>query len=577
MMMKKRFCVLTNVLTLLSVSSVVAMVLSLPAKATDSHDHSMSTAPVTPATLTDWAQGAKIFAGLGSAHRRISTRSREAQQYFDQGMRFMWAFNHDEASRSFARAAVSDARCAMCLWGFALTVGPNYNMPMMAEPRAKAAYAALQKAMHLEKSVTPVERDLIEALRARYPRPVALDPSNAGPVLSAYADAMRTVAHRYPEDSDVQTMFAESLMNINAWKLWTLDGKPNTGTEEIVATLEDVLKRDPQHPGANHYYIHAIEASPHPEKGAGAAERLNGMMPAAGHLEHMPAHILQRVGRYEEAAEANRKGYAADQAYLQATQPPDYYPMYLVHNLQFLAYSAAMEGRKQEAITASRQMRQQFPESSMLASPGFDWVVGALPYMVMVRFAAWEPILAEPAPNPALQGLTGGYLFARTQALASTGQLPAARQTLDQLRALRAAVSKDAPAGNNNLVDVLNLAYTVSLAKVQSAGGEHDASIMTLAAAVGLEDALAYDEPSAWFFPVRHLLGAKLMSVKRYSDAEAVYREDLRHNPDNGWALFGLSQALRAQGKTAEAAQTDSLFEKAWQHADVTLTSSASN
>jgi tetratricopeptide (TPR) repeat protein len=570
--MKKFSGVRKSGLGLLSVSSVVATVLSFPAAAADSHDHSMSTAPVAPTTLTEWARGAKLFAGLGHTHRKISTRSREAQAYFDQGMRFMWAFNHDEASRSFARGALLDAHCAMCLWGFALTVGPNYNMPMMAEARAKAANAALRRAMRLEKSLTPVERDLIEALRARYPKPEALDPGNARPVLSAYANAMRTVAHRYPEDSDVQTMFAESLMNINAWKLWSAQGKPNSETEEIVATLESVLKRDPQHPGANHYYIHAIEASPHPEKGVVAAEQLKGMMPAAGHLEHMPSHILQRVGRYEEAAEANRKGYAADRVYLQATQAPDYYPMYLLHNLQFLAYSAAMEGRKQEAFTASGQMREQFPESAMLATPGFDWMGGALPYMVMVRFAAWEPILAEPAPNPALQGLTGGYLFARTLALASTDQLAAARQTLEQLRALQALVPKDAPAGNNNLADVLNLAYTVSLASVQSAGGEHDVAITTLAAAVELEDALSYDEPSAWFFPVRHLLGAKLISLGRNADAEAVYREDLRHNPDNGWSLSGLSQALRGQGKTTEALQTDSLFEKAWQHADVKLT-----
>ena len=264
----------------------------MPAAAPAATPEAMPGMPHMPASLADWAHGAQLFDGLGNSHRPISSRSVEAQQYFDQGMRFMWAFNHDEASRSFARAAQADPGCGICLWGVALTVGPNYNMPMMAEARARVAFDSLKQAHALLSRASPVEKALITALDARYPNPAPLAPSNEGPVLEAYAAAMRTVAQQYPADDDVQTMYAESLMNIHAWRLWSADGQPAPGTEEIVHTLETVLARNPQHPGANHYYVHALEASPHPERAVAAAERLRGMMPAAGHLEHMPAHIM---------------------------------------------------------------------------------------------------------------------------------------------------------------------------------------------------------------------------------------------------------------------------------------------
>jgi tetratricopeptide (TPR) repeat protein len=257
----------------------------------------------------------------------------------------LWAFNHDESTRSFARATQLDPDCAACYWGVALTVGPNYNLPVMALPRAQVAFDALTKAQKAAAHASPVDRALIDALAKRYPNAQPLDASNSAPILTAYAQAMKTVATQFPSDLDVQTLYAESMMNLNAWRLWTPEGKAAPGTEEIVATLESVLKRDPRHPGANHYYVHTLEASLHPDKAVAAAERLGGMMPAAGHLEHMPAHIMQRVGRYEEAAQANRKGAAADKSYFAKTQPPDYYAMYTGHNYQFLAYSAAMEGR----------------------------------------------------------------------------------------------------------------------------------------------------------------------------------------------------------------------------------------
>jgi tetratricopeptide (TPR) repeat protein len=534
---------------------------------------SSPTPPTMPATLADWAHGAQLFDGLGTFHRPTSSKSTEAQQYFDQGMRLLWAFNHDESTRSFARAAQLDPHCAICLWGVALTVGPNYNMPMMAAARAKVAYGSLEQANRVLAHASPVERALINALKARYPRPAALDPSNEGPVLEAYAGAMHTVAQQFPADDDIQTMYAESLMNINAWKLWTKDGQPAPGTDEIVRTLESVLARNPQHPGANHYYVHAIEASPHPEKAVAAAERLRGMMPAAGHLEHMPAHIMQRVGRYEDAAEANRKGAAADRIYFSKTEPLDYYAMYVAHNFQFLGYSAAMEGRKSETLEAMKQMRAAFPEDAMLAMPGIDWS-GAEPYLAMVRFGLWDEILAEPRPNPALKALTGGYLFTRATALAARGRTREARQSLAELDQLRASLPADAMAGFNSAADVLALATLLAKSQIERAEHNRVAAIRTLTEAVAKEDGLGYDEPADWFFPVRHLLGAELLQAGRSVEAEAVYREDLRRNPNNGWSLFGLAQALRAQGKRNQAAVIDGQFRDAWQHADVTLTAS---
>jgi tetratricopeptide (TPR) repeat protein len=530
--------------------------------------------PAMPVTLDDWAHGAQIFDGLGSFHRKITTSSAEAQQYFDQGMRLMWAFNHDEASRSFARAAQLDRKCAMCLWGLALTVGPNYNMPMMAESRAKVAFSSLEQATKLLDGATPEERALITALQARYPNSTSLDPNNEGPVLKSYADSMRRIAAQFQHDSDIQTMYAESMMNINAWKLWTSEGTPAPGTEDIVRTLEAVLAADPQHPGANHYYVHAIEASPHPEKAVPAAERLRGMMPAAGHLEHMPAHIMQRVGRYEDAAEANRKGAAADSNYLSRTRPLDYYSMYVAHNFQFLGYSAAMEGRKAETLSAMKQMRDAFPEEAMLAMPGVDWY-GAEPYLALMRFGLWDAILAESRPNAQLKAMSGGYLSAKAAALAAKSRVAEARQTLDELDRLRTGIPADAGAGMNTVTDLLNLAFLSARSQIELAEHNRDAALTTLVAAVAQEDKLAYDEPADWFFPVRHLLGAELLKAGQPAQAEAVYREDLRRNPDNGWSLFGLSQALRAQHKTAEAAAAESKFREAWRHADVTLTSSA--
>ena len=543
-----------------------------PATLAPSHD--MTAMAALPVTVADWSRGALRLDGLGTVHRAITTSSPEAQQYFDQGMRLMWAFNHDEATRSFAKAAQLDPQCAICFWGVSLTVGPNYNLPFMIEERARVAFDALTQAQSVAGSAAPVEQALISALAKRYPDARPLGPVTAQPVLIAYAEAMKAVARSYPKDLDVQTLYAEALMNINAWKLWTADGKPAPGTADIVATLKRVLVEDPNHPGANHYYVHTIEGSSRPDDAITSAERLKTLMPGAGHMVHMPSHIMQRIGRYEEAAEANRKAAAADEAYVRLTRPPDYYLMYSAHNYQFLAYSAAMEGRRAETLAAVDQSRKTMSDEMLLSMPGADWYVAEL-YAARIRFGLWDDMLALPAPNPKLPGMTGAYLYGRAVALAATGRVSEAKATLAALRSLAKTVPADAPAGQNTLKSVLAIAIPIVQARIAGAEGRPGDAVTLLRNAVAAEDRITYDEPKNWFFPARHSLGALLLKAGKAKNAEAVYREDLRQSPANGWALHGLAAALIAQGRTADAASAKKALNAAWKYADVALTTSA--
>jgi tetratricopeptide (TPR) repeat protein len=554
-------------------SSLIAVAAAGIAQAGSAQSHD-SHAPSPPDTLAAWAEGAQLFDGLGSFHRKITTRSALAQRYFDQGMRFIWAFNHDEATRSFAKAAQIDSQCASCYWGVALTLGPNYNMPMMSSPRATVGWTAVRKAEANAHRATPVERALIAAVAKRYRSTGEVDPSNSAPLLKAYVGAMRGVVAKYPNDLDVQTLYAEALMNTNPWKLWKQDGTPNPGTEQIVSTLRQVLAKDPKHPGANHYYIHAVEASQHPEQAVAAAEALEGMMPAAGHLEHMPAHILQRVGRYDEAATANRKGAEADIAYLKKTAPPDYYPMYLIHNFQFLAISTGMEGRRAETIAALKEARSHIPDQLLFGMPGFDWAASFL-YDGYTKFGMWDDMLKEPAPSEKLTGATISYLQSRATALAATGKLSEAQAELAKTKQLIAAVADDATQGNNLAKPLYEIGQLKAEARVANADGNRDEAVRMLTQAVRIEDKLAYNEPADMLFPTRHLLGAELMAAGKTAEAEAVYREDLKRHPNNGWAFYGLSRALAAQNRGTEAAAAQKQFEAVWKRADVTLASTS--
>jgi tetratricopeptide (TPR) repeat protein len=511
------------------------------------------------------------FEGLGDLHRKVTTSSPEAQAYFDQGLRMTFGFNHDEATRSFAKAAQLDPNCASCFWGVALTLGPNYNVPMLPD-RAEVAWAALQKAIALAPRASPVEQALIAALAKRYKGPEPLEPPAQQPFSEAYAAAMREVAKKYPDDLDVQVLFAESAMDTNPWKLWTLDGKPAPGTEEIVSTLERVLAKDPRHPGANHYYIHAVEASPHPERALPSAERLGALMPGSGHIVHMAAHIYQRVGRYDDAEATNRAAVGVDQAYMAKTTPPGYYPMYLGHNYGFLAFSAAMGGHQAAALDASQGMVKVIPVELLAMMPGSDFYV-AQPLLVKVRFAQWDDLLKEPRPPEKYQLMTVLWLHSQGMALAAKGRLREAEKDHAELVQLEKKIPPDSIAGLNSGRDVAAVAAKILEARIAQARKSPNA-LKLWAQAVKLEDGLAYSEPADWFYPVRHFQGAALLSAGHAKEAEAVFREDLRRNPDNGWALFGLVQALKMEKRETDAAEAQKQFDKAWKTSDVKLASS---
>jgi tetratricopeptide (TPR) repeat protein len=524
-----------------------------------------------PASVAALAKGALVFDDLGTHHRAV-TASAEAAAYFNQGLRLVYGFNHDEAVRSFAHAARIDPTCAMCFWGTALALGPNYNVPMLPD-RAQAAWDALQRAVELAPASTPVEQALVAALTKRYKSAQPLDPPAMAPLNAAYAEAMRDVAKRFPEDDDVQVLFAESMMDVNPWKLWSLDGAPAPGTEEIVSTLEHVLTRSPKHPGANHYCIHAIEASSHPERALPCAERLVGLMPGAGHMVHMPAHIYQRIGRYADASAANDKAANVDQGYMQKTTPPGYYPMYLGHNYGFLAFSASMEGRSADSIAAARKASKAIPPAMVDMMPGMDFFVSE-PLLTMVRFGKWDDLLAEPRPDAKYKTMTAFWLHGQGMAHAAKGKLAEARKDLADLQKLADTAPADLTAGNNQAKDVFAVAARILEARIATLDKAKNA-LDLWAEAVEKADKLAYSEPDDWFYSVRHYLGAVQLANNKPKEAEATYREDLRRHPHNGWALFGLWKSLEAQhkGKDAKAAKAD--FDAAWAKADIKLTASA--
>lgn len=507
-----------------------------------------------------------LFDDLGVHHRQIATSSPEVQRYFDQGLRLLYGFNHDEAARSFARGAVLDPACAMCYWGIAYALGPNYNVPMLAD-RFAAAWDALGRARAAAARAPAIERALIDALAARYRGPEPHGPAAQQPLNLAYADAMRRVASQFPDDDDVQVLAAEAVMDTNPWKLWTRSGAPAPGTEEIIARLEAVLARHPAHPGANHYYIHAVEASPDPGRALPSAERLPSLIPGAGHLIHMPAHIYQRLGRYADASATNRAAIAVDLAYLRRVRPPGYYPMYIGHNHGFLAYSESMLGRAASSLAAAREAAKAIPAQMLDTMPGMDFFTTE-PLLVMVRFGKWDDLLAEPRPESRYHALTGLWLHARGMALASTGRLDAARAALAELQALAASVPADEQASNNSTRAVLAVGAKALEARIAERMGAATA-LALWAEAVALEDQLTYAEPADWFYPLRHYQGAALLAAHKPREAERVYRADLEQHPHNGWALLGLVQSLRAQQHTKEAAQVQQELDRAWSQADI--------
>jgi tetratricopeptide (TPR) repeat protein len=516
---------------------------------------------------------AQLFGNLGGHHRAITTRVPEAQRYFDEALNLLYGFNHDEAIRSFTAAARLDPRCAMCFWGIALANGPHINNPSLDPDHARAAWDAIGKAQAAAQAggANPTERALIDALARRY----AADPKAERPALdAAYAAAMRAVFKAHPDDSDAGALFAEAMMDLRPWDLYTHDGTPQPGTDELVAALETVLGHDATHPGANHFYIHALEASRHPERALAAADRLHaGLVPGAGHLVHMPAHIYIRVGRYEEAADANRRAIAADDAYVKRSPDQGFYLMYKAHNFQFLYAAAMMEGRSAEALQAARSMVAQIPppmiEQMAEMMDGFF----PAPLFVMVRFGRWDEVLAEPDYSEKLPISRALRHFCRGLALLRKGQLEEATKEQTTLADAAASTGERVMMMFDPARTVLGIARDQLAGEIAVKRGHLDVGIKLLEAAVRGEDSLHYNEPPTWSQPVRHTLGAVLLEAGRARAAEAVYRADLERNPNNGWALFGLLQALKAR-HGAEAADVEHRFKQAWEHADISLKSS---
>jgi tetratricopeptide (TPR) repeat protein len=505
------------------------------------------------------------MAGYGNWHHPVSTKNVQAQAFFDQGLRQIYAFNHDEAARSFQRAAELDPKLAMASWGIAEAVGPNYNDPA-SEARFVQAHAAIEKAQTLAADASEADKAYIAALAKRFPA----DPkSDLRAAAEQYRDAMRDMVKRFPDDLDAATLFAEAGMNLHPWGLWRPDGTPEEGTEEIVATLESVIRREPNHLGAVHYYIHSVEASNSPERALAGANRLAELAPAAGHIVHMPAHIYIRTGDYEAALKTNQKAALADQAYIKAGAAQGIYSMmYYSHNLHFIAMSAAMNGNYLESRRGAQLLAANVSPhvKDMPPLEGFMTV----PLAVEVRFHKWNEILKAPQPDPNMHTATVFWHFARGLALAATDKLDEAEA---EHKIVAEAEEKTPPDAifqmpiNNKTKDILKIAENVLGAKISLEKGDMNATVNQLRAAVAVQDSLKYDEPQDWFYPVRESLGAVLLIIGDNAGAEEVFRADLERNLRNPRSLFGLEQALKAQEKSYDAGFVRKQFDASWKGA----------
>ena len=503
-----------------------------------------------------------IFDGLGNLHHAVTTNSPLAQRFFDQGLTFVYAFNDDEAADSFKEGARLDPNMAMAYWGIALSLGPNINQPEDTD-RGKAAYEAITKAQSLEASASDEERQYIEALAKRY----ASDGKMNDALQQAYADAMRDVAHRNPDDPDAGALFAESMMDLHPWKLWNADGTPVAGTDEIVATLEGVIAKYPDHIGANHYYIHAVEGSNDPGRALKSAERIAEEVPAAGHLVHMPSHIYFRVGNYDASVQANISAIKADRLYIQVRKPTGMYPMmYYPHNIEFLWASYMMEGNSKGAAKASREIEAAVPVAFVRQMPMAE---SPSRYFTEARFSRWDAILKEPAPPADLKYTTGIWHYARGLAFAAKGRLDQARKEQGALDAIAAATPDDRIVGFNSAKKLLELGSSTLAGEIESTDGRHDDAVKSLRDAVAIQDSLNYEEPPPWYYPVRESLGMELIADGKTPDAEQVFNDDLKQYPENGWSLNGLAICLRARNASGELAAVEDRFKKAWAHADV--------
>ncbi|SDX49908.1 tetratricopeptide repeat protein [Nitrosomonas oligotropha] len=507
---------------------------------------------------------------LGTHTFPVSTRNPLAQQYINQGLNLAYAFNHAEARRAFREAARLDPELAMAYWGQALVLGPNINA-MMEPNEEPQALEIMQQAKSLMMNASPRERALISALEKRYSGKTEHRTTND----KAYAEAMREVHQSFPDDADIAVLYVESMMDLRPWGYWMLDGTPYEGTAEIVALTEDVLQRNPQHPGALHMYIHLIEPTSTPERAEKAADTLLNLMPEAGHIIHMASHIYQRIGRYADSMKSNQLAIAADENYITQCHAQGLYPMvYYPHNIHFLWFAATLDGQSKIAIESAKQAAGKIDDEVLKAIP-LTAIFRVTPYWALARFGHWQEILEQPAPPSTNPFLNGSWHYVRGLAFVAMRQPLLAEQELIALRKIMKNPSLDnALLSKNTTSTILSIAPEVLAGEIAAAHGQFDQAIAYLEKAVRLEDALVYTEPSEFHLPPRLALGAILLEAGQPTEAETVYWEDLRRNRNNGWALYGLIQALRAQKKDDQARLIEARFKKAWERADVTLQAS---
>ena len=529
------------------------------------HHHPPSV-PTSEASLAE----TPLYQNLGTLHYTITTRSDMAQQYFNQGLRLTYAFNHDEAIKSFKQALKHDSTCAMCYWGIAYALGPNINLPMdtsLVQPAWEASYTAARYST----KVTPKERAYIDALAKRY----SADPAtNRASLDTAWARAIGQVSRQYPDDDDAVALYAEALMDLRPWNYWTNGGKAKApSTLETVKVLERVVTRNPDHPGACHFYIHAIEASPQASRAVPCARRLGKSMPGAGHLVHMPTHLYIKLGQWDLAAEHNAHAVHADEQYIKDRRPTGVYLMgYYPHNFHVMWYALNMLGRSEESIRTARSIAEKVPPSVVKQVPELEYFSPTLLYS-LVRFSRWDEVLRQQAPQRELGFTTGIWHYARGLAYAAKDQADSAAVELEKLLAITEAVPADRIVNLNSAKSLLGIAQAHLAGEMAAKQGRTDEAVMQLQTAIQGEDALTYEEPPAWYMPLRQRLGAILLGSDRPVRAEIVFREDLTRRPENGWSLYGLVQSLRAQNKTKAAKKIQERFEEAWKTADVKVAS----
>ena len=513
-----------------------------------------------------------LFENLGSLSFPITTSKEMAQTFFNQGLRLTYAFNHAEAHRSFMEASRLDPNSAMTYWGQAYALGPNINDPLPLDERKEKYNEALAKAKKLAATASPKEQALINALTSRYSTDLTMDVAELN---MAYMNAMTEVVKQFPEDSNIQTLYAASVMNTVPWNYWDKDGNPSPNISEAKAALEKAMEINPDNPGAHHYYIHMVEL-PKPDLAVPSADKLASLMPAAGHIVHMPSHIYIRVGRYLDAVKTNQAAILADEDYISQCYSQGLYPLgYYPHNIHFLWSAASLLGASDIAIDAAKKTAEKVPTGELITLP-FLQDFASTPMLAYVRFGKWNEILTIPAPNPEIKHVNLMRHYARGIAFVRKNNAKEAQEELDALAALKEDPELEnlVATANNNSASIARIAYEVVAGELASLNGNLPKAIEHLQNAVSLEDKLVYTEPAAWHVPTRQNLGAILLKAKKYNEAEVIYKEDLKILRQNGWSLMGLYKSLLAQGKMDEAALIKAEYDKAWENADIEIDTS---